>query len=65
MPPQVTRAEFDALKAELESLKQLLVAAKKYDAETGQPDCENADKIALFKKLAELLGVDFAEVFAK
>lgn len=58
-----TREEFDALKAELESLKKLLVAAKQYDTETGQPDCEDADKIALFKKLAKMVGVDLESVF--
>jgi hypothetical protein len=59
----VSRAEFDALKAELESLKKLLGAAKQYDTETGQKDCEDAEKIALFKKLGELCGVDIASVF--
>ena len=64
-PTNVTREEFDGLKAELESLKKLLAAAKQYDTETGQKDCEEADKIALFKKLAEIVGVDLSEVFAK
>jgi hypothetical protein len=63
-PDYVPRAEFEALKAELESLKRLLLAAKRYDAETGQRDCEDAEKVALFKRLAELVGVDMAEVFA-
>ena len=58
-----TRAEFDALKAELESLKKLLAAAKKYDEETGQPECETEEKVALLKKLAQLVGVDLSSVF--
>lgn len=62
-PSNVTREEFDALKAELESLKKLLAAAKQYDKETGQTDCEENEKIALFKRLAQLVGVDVSEVF--
>jgi hypothetical protein len=65
IPNNVTRAEFDALKAELKSLKKLMQAAKIYDAETGQKDCEQPEKVALFKKLAELVGVDLSEVFVK
>lgn len=64
-PPEITRAEFDALRTELESLKKLLKAAKIYDEETGQADCEDAEKVALFKRLAELCGVDLSEVFSK
>jgi len=54
----VSRSEFEALKRELESLKSFLAAAKKYDTETGQPDCEDAEKVALLKRLGELVGVD-------
>lgn len=59
----VTRKEFNALKQELESLKKLLIAAKQYDKESGQPDCEQADKAALLRQIAKLIGVDFEEVF--
>lgn len=58
-----TREEFDALKADLESIKKLLIAAKQYDKETGQPDCEDAKKVALFRQLAQLLDVDISAVF--
>lgn len=58
-----TRAEFDALKKEIEEIKKLLLAAKKYDEATGQKDCEMEDKIALFRKLAEIVGVDIDAVF--
>ena len=58
-----SRAEFDELKKEVAALKELLIAAKKYDAATGQPDCEQEDKIALLRRLAELVGVDLSEVF--
>lgn len=56
------QAEFDALKKEVEELKKVLKAAKIYDAATGQPDCEEEEKIALLKQIAELVGVDIKEV---
>jgi hypothetical protein len=58
------RAEFDALKREVEELKKVLVAATAYDEATGQPDCENSEKIALLKKIADLVGVDLSELSA-
>lgn len=61
----VSREEFDALKREIESLKELLLAAKKYDKETGQPDCEQDKKVEIIKKVAEALGVNMDEVFKK
>lgn len=62
-PSGPTRAEFDALKKELEALKELLLAAKRYDEATGQRDCEEADKVKLFRALAKLVGVDMSDVF--
>lgn len=61
--PEVPRWEFDALKREIEELKKLLLAAKKYDEATGQKDCEKEEKIAFLKRLAEMVGVDLSEVF--
>jgi hypothetical protein len=61
--PGPSQAEFDALKKELEELKKLLVAAKVYDDNTGQPDCEKEEKIELLRRLAEIVGVDFSDVF--
>jgi hypothetical protein len=60
-PP--TRQELDKLKAELEALKKLLKAAKLYDEETGQKDCEVEEKVALIKRLAELVDVDLEDLF--
>ena len=60
--PEVTRLEFDALKAEVEELKKLLAAAKEYDKNTGQPDCEMEDKVALIKRIADAVGVDLSDV---
>ncbi len=62
--PQVSRAEFDALKREVEALRDLLKAAKIYDEKTGQPDCHMDDKVALIKKIAKVVGVDLGDVFA-
>lgn len=59
----ITREEFDALKAEVEELRKLLEAAKEFDKATGQPDCEMDDKVMLIKQLAELVGVDLGDVF--
>lgn len=58
-----TRAEFNALKNEMEELKKLLLAAKQYDEATGQPNCEMEEKVELITKLAKLVGVDMQEVF--
>lgn len=57
-----TREEFEALKRDVEALKKLLEAAKKFDEETNQPHCEHEDKVALIKKVAELVGVDLKGV---
>lgn len=63
----VKAKEFEDFKAEmrkeLEAIKKLLVAAKTYDEATGQPDCEDANKVAVFKQLGKMLGVDMKEVF--
>lgn len=61
--PAVTRQEFDALKAEVEELKKLLQAAKKFDDATGQPHCEMDEKVELIKRLAKIVGVDLGDVF--
>lgn len=61
--PPVDRAEFEALRREMEELRKLLTAAKAFDKATGQPDCETDEKVALIKRLAELVGVDLGDVF--
>jgi hypothetical protein len=57
-----TRPEFEALKAEVAEMKELLIAAKRIDTVTGQPDCEMADKVALLRKVAEMVGVSLDDV---
>lgn len=54
----VTREEFEALKREVQMIKELLEKAKEYDERTNQPNCELEDKIALLKKVADLVGVN-------
>jgi hypothetical protein len=63
--PAVSKEEFEALKKEVEELKQLLKAAKKFDDETGQPDCHMDDKVDFIKKLADYVGVDLEDIFKK
>jgi len=53
------------LRKELKELKKLLKAAAEYDAATGQPDCEQEEKIALIRKMAELTGVDMEDCLPK
>jgi hypothetical protein len=59
----VSKEDFDALKREVELLKEMLIAAKQYDEATGQPDCEMEEKVDLLKRIAALVGVDLQEVF--
>lgn len=61
--PGPSRSDFDALKAEVEALKELLLAAKKFDEANGEPDCEMDEKVATIRKVAELVGVDMDAVF--
>ncbi len=59
---QVTRAEFEELKRQVLEMKDLLKRAKEYDARTGQPDCEMDEKMAILRKVAEMVGVDLGDV---
>jgi hypothetical protein len=61
--PTISRAEFDALKRDVEEMKLLLKRAKDYDERNNEPHCEMDEKVALLKKVAELVGVDLSEVF--
>ena len=60
----VQKHEFDALKREVEDMKKLLLRAKDYDERNGEPHCEMDEKVALLKRVAELVGVNLDEVFA-
>jgi hypothetical protein len=58
----VPRAEFDALRREVEDMKALLARAKDYDERNGEPDCEIDEKMAFLRKAAELVGIDLDDV---
>lgn len=60
--PPVSREEFDELKKDVKEMKELLKRAKIYDAEHGQPDCQIEEKIALLRRVAELVGIDLGDV---
>jgi hypothetical protein len=59
---KITRQEFDALKKEVEEMKELLKKAKLYDEKNNEPNCEIEEKIKTLKKIAELMGVDLNDV---
>ena len=58
----LSREEFEALKKEVEMLKELLIAAKEYDKKTNQPSCHKEEKVEIIRKVAELVGVDLKDV---
>lgn len=62
LPPEISRAEFEALKKEVEELKKLIKAAVAFDKATGQPHCEVEDKVKLIKKIANMVGVDMKDL---
>jgi hypothetical protein len=61
--PPVSREEFDTLKREVEDMKKLLLRAKEYDERNNEPECHMDEKVALLKRVAELVGVNLDEVF--
>lgn len=63
--PQVTKQEFDELKKEVLEMKELLKKAIEYDKKNNQPECQMEEKIALLKKVAELVGVSLEDVLGK
>lgn len=50
------------LRKEVEEMKELLKKALEYDKRTGQPHCEQEDKMAFLRKVAESVGVDLRDV---
>lgn len=65
-PNYATRQELYELRAQFEreiaALRELLPHVQKYDAETGQPDCESDEKLKLLRAIGEKLGVDVSGV---
>ena len=64
-PDAVSKEDFAALRKEVEELKILLLAARRFDEATGQKDCEMDEKVAFLRGVAEFVGVDLEEVFGK
>ena len=64
-PTGPTSQEFDALRKEVQELKELLIHAKKFDEATGQADCETEEKVALLRRIADIVGVDISEVLTQ
>lgn len=64
-PPSISRAEFDELKREVTEMKALLKRAKEYDERNGEPNCEMDEKMAILRKVAELVGVKLDDVLGK
>ena len=65
VPPEISRDEFEALKRDMEDLKNLLQRAKKYDEENDHKDCETDEKVELLRKVAKLVGVDLGDIHPK
>jgi hypothetical protein len=61
----VPKEEFDALKKEVEIMKELLIKAKIYDEKNNEPNCEVDEKMELLKKIATIVGIDLDEVLKK
>lgn len=61
----VSREEFDQLRKEVSELKQVLEAALKFDLNTGQPDCENKEKLDKLRKIADIVGISLDDLFPK
>ena len=61
----VTKSEFEALRKEVLEMKELLKRAVEYDKKNNQPHCEMDEKVALLKKIAELVGVSLDDIFKK
>lgn len=61
----VSREEFDALKRDVEEMKEMLKRAKEYDDRNGEPDCEVDEKINLLRKVAKLVGIDLDDALKR
>jgi hypothetical protein len=57
-----SRQEFDALKKEVEDMKELLKRAKLYDEQNNEPNCEIKEKMEFLRNVAKLVGIDLDDV---
>lgn len=58
----VPQAEFDALKKEVEGMKELLRKAKIYDEENNEPECQIEEKMEVLRKIAAMVGISLDDV---
>lgn len=59
----IQAGELEELKKEVREMKLLLLRAVEYDKRNNEPACEMEEKVALLKKVAELVGVSLEDVF--
>lgn len=64
-PAGPSQAEFDALKKEVQDMKELLRRAKIYDEENNEPNCEIEDKMKFLRAVAKLVDIDLDDVIGK
>jgi hypothetical protein len=64
-PAGPSREEFEALRRDVLEMKALLIRAKKYDEDNDEPACEVEEKVALLKRVADMVGVSLEDVFGK
>jgi hypothetical protein len=64
-PIDPSSQEFEALKKEVEEMKQLLKRAKEYDEKNNEPDCEIDEKMKKLKEMAAIVGIDLDDVLKK
>lgn len=58
-PSGPSQEEVDALRREVDILKEQIKRAQKYDKDNGEPDCsEKPDKVAAIRKVIEALGLN-------
>ena len=64
-PNAASKDDLNALKKEVEEMKELLKKALDYDKRNNEPHCEMEDKVAVLKRVAEAVGVSLEDVFPK
>jgi acetyl esterase/lipase len=64
-PQQVTKADFDRLKQDVEDLASLVRKALKYDEENNQKECEDPKKVQFLAELAKKSGVNIDDLIAQ
>ncbi len=58
-----SKEEYEALKKEVEIMKQILIQAKLYDEANNEPNCEIDEKIEKLKAIAALVGISLDDIF--